>query len=81
MRVLGARAPRVVPLDVEVDVVSLDNPDIPLLLQVIEHGVVVHDGRAGAHGAWRARALSELDIDGPWYRGCAWLRRVARESL
>jgi len=64
-------------------VVSLSDPDIPLLEEIVEHGIVVHEGRRGAQGSWRARALSILDLDRPWYARMrdAWLRRVAREGI
>lgn len=70
-------------LGVEVDVVPLVPADIPLLAQIVEDGVVAHEGRPGAHGEWRARALSELALDGPWYARMrdAWLERVARRGL
>ncbi len=70
-------------LGLDVDVVSLSDPDIPLLEEIVEHGIVVHEGRRGAQGSWRARALSILDLDRPWYARMrdAWLRHVAREGI
>lgn len=70
-------------LGVDVDVVCLEDPDVPLLEEIVEHGVVVHEGVPGSHGAWRARALSLLELDRPWYARMrdAWLRRVAEEGI
>ncbi len=70
-------------LELEVDVVALPAADIPLLAQIIEHGMLVHEGRRGAYGSWRSHALSSLELDLPWYGRMrdAWLQRVAREGL
>lgn len=78
---LGARLST--ELGEDVDVVSLESPDIPLLAQIVEDAVLVHEGRPGAHGAWRARAISELETDGPWYARMrdAWIASVARRGL
>jgi predicted nucleotidyltransferase len=66
-------------LGLEVDVVSLEEPDIPMVEELVASAVVVHEGEPGAAGAWRARALSILELDGPWYARMrdAWLKRVA----
>src|SRR5437867_1519226 len=52
----------------EVDVVSLDDPGVPLLGAVVREGVVVHEGRTGAAAQWRSRALIDLETDRPWFR-------------
>lgn len=67
----------------EVDVVDLEDAFVPLLAEVVAHGVVVHEGRSGAAGAWRAHALADLEIDLPWYRRMSdgWLGRVAARGL
>lgn len=66
-----------------VDVVSLQDPPIPLLRALVRDGVVVHQGRRGAAAGWRTRALLALEIDGPWYAHMrdAWLTRVAARGL
>lgn len=70
-------------LEVEVDVVSLDAADIPLLMEIVEHGIVVHEGAPGEQARWRSAALTTLEIDGPWYVRMrdAWLRRVAAHGI
>lgn len=50
----------------EVDVVSLDTDDLVLLGEIVRDGRVLHEGRAGASGRFRARALSTLETDRPW---------------
>ena len=78
---LGARLSS--ELGLEVDLVSLEDPDLPLLGEIVADGIVVHEGIPGGHGAWRARALSVLELDGPWYARMrdAWLSTVARQGL
>jgi len=63
----------------DVDVVDLDQAFVPLLVEVVAHGIVVHEGRGGFAASWRARALADLETDLPWYRRMseAWLARVA----
>jgi predicted nucleotidyltransferase len=66
-----------------VDVVELDLAFVPVVAEVIDHGIVVHEGVRGAAASWRARALCDLEIDLPWYRRMrdAWLARVAERGL
>jgi len=66
-----------------VDVVDLDQAFVPVVAEVIDHGIVVHEGARGAAATWRARALCDLEIDLPWYRRMrdAWLARVADRGL
>lgn len=70
-------------LELEVDVVDLADPSIPLLEHVVRDGLVVHEGRRGAGAQWRSHALTTLETDLPWYRRMrdAWLAKVAREGL
>ena len=67
----------------EVDVVTLDDPPIPLLDALIRDGEVIFEAEHGAGARWRASALATLEIDRPWYERMsrAWLARVAREGL
>ena len=67
----------------EVDVVTLDDPPIPLLEALIRDGEVIFEAVRGAGASWRAATLSNLEIDRPWYERMskAWLARVAREGL
>ena len=70
-------------LGVEVDVVDIDEADVPLLAEIVREGIVVHEGAAGEQASWRAAALAALEIDGPWYARMrdGWLRRVARSGV
>jgi predicted nucleotidyltransferase len=67
----------------EIHVVSLRDPTVPLLQELVDTSVVVHEGAPGAAGSWRSRALCQLETDGPWYRRMrdAWLKRVADRGL
>jgi len=80
---LGLTAHLSLALGVEVDVVDLDAPTIPLLEALVRDGVVVHEARKGAAARWRAVALATLETDRPWFARMrdAWLARVAREGL
>lgn len=70
-------------LGCEVHVVSLDAPTVPLLRELIDTSIVVHESVPGAGATWRTRALCLLETDGPWYRRMrdAWLKRVADKGL
>lgn len=67
----------------DVQVVRLEDASIPLLDEIIDHGVVVHEGRPGAAAAWRSHALADLELDRVWYalQRDAWLKRVAAVGL
>jgi predicted nucleotidyltransferase len=67
----------------EVDVVSLADPTIPLLRELIRDGIVVYERRAGEGALWRSRTLAQLEVDGPWYDRMrdAWIARVAQRGL
>jgi predicted nucleotidyltransferase len=67
----------------EVDVVSLEDPGVPLLEEIMRDGQLLHEGEPGAYATWRSRALTILDIDGPGYARMrdAWLERVARQGV
>jgi predicted nucleotidyltransferase len=67
----------------EVQVVSLDNLNIPLLEQIVRDGVVVHQASSRIAAVWWSRALSTLALDGPWYARMndSWLRHVAQKGL
>jgi hypothetical protein len=70
-------------LGIDVDVVPLDGCDVPLLEEIVEHGVRVYEAMPGAYAAWRSVALAMLEIDGPWYARMrdGWLRAVAQRGL
>lgn len=70
-------------LGMELDIVPLDDPPIPLLDRIITEGIVVHESHPGAGAQWRSHALTTLEIDRPWFKRMsdAWLARIAREGL
>lgn len=65
--------------DVEVDVVSLDDPGYPLLNALLRDGLLLHEGEPGAAAAWRSRAWLQAETDRPWFERMrdAYLRRLA----
>jgi predicted nucleotidyltransferase len=67
----------------EVDVVELDDAGIPLLDRVVREGIAVHESERGLLARWRARVLTDLETDRPWFRRMrdAWLRRVAERGV
>lgn len=67
----------------EVDVVLLADPGVPLLRRLVDEGIVVHEGSTGAAARWRSAALLALEIDGPWYARMrdAFLARVAERGV
>jgi predicted nucleotidyltransferase len=70
-------------LDLEVDLVSLEDPSIPLLEELIRDGIKLHEAWPGAFAGWRSRALTTLETDRPWYARMreAWLKRVAERGF
>jgi predicted nucleotidyltransferase len=67
----------------EVDLVSLEDPGVPLLEELVRDAVVVYERHPGAGASWRTRALVTLETDRPWFARMrdAWLRTVADEGL
>lgn len=78
---LGAELGRV--LGKDVDVVSLEDPGVPLLEELIRDAVVVFERRPGAAPTWRAHALATLETDRPWFARMrdAWLKTVAAQGV
>ncbi len=72
-----------VAMGAEVHVVSLLDPGVPLLEELIREAIVVHEGFAGAAASWRSRALASLETDRPWYARMreSWLQRVAERGI
>jgi predicted nucleotidyltransferase len=70
-------------LGLEVDVVTLDDPGVPLLDELVRDGVLAYEATRGRWAAWRSFALATLETDRPWHARMrdAWLLRVAREGL
>lgn len=69
--------------ELEVDVVELGDASVPLLARVLREGIPVYEGARGQLAAWRARALADLETDGPWFARMrdAWLAKVARDGV
>jgi predicted nucleotidyltransferase len=67
----------------QVDVVSLEDPGIPLLEELLRDAQLLYEREPGTYATWRSRALTLLDIDGPAYVRMrdAWLARVARAGV
>jgi len=67
----------------EVDVVSLADPGVPLLDELLRDAVVLHEARPGAYATWRSHVLADLELDRPWYEHMrdAWLLRVAQRGI
>lgn len=78
---LGAELVRAVGL--EIDLVSLEDPGVPLLDEIVRDGIVVYQAVPGVAAEWRAFALSILELDRPWFARMrdAWLRHVAEQGL
>lgn len=64
---------------VEVDVVSLEDPGYPLLNALLRDSVVLHEGERHAAAAWRTRALLDAETDRPGYERMrdAYLKKLA----
>jgi predicted nucleotidyltransferase len=67
----------------EVDVISLTDPGVPLLDELLRDAVVLYEARPGAYATWRSHVLADLEIDRPWYERMrdAWLERVAERGV
>jgi predicted nucleotidyltransferase len=68
----------------EVDLVSLEGElPVPLLEALVRDGRVIWRADATAEGAWRARAVADLELRRPGWRRMrdAWLARVASRGL
>lgn len=90
---IAVSGPSVEPLEVaavlaratgrDVHVVRLHEASIPLLESLIDEGVVLHEGHAGAAASWRARVLADLELDRPWYarQRDAWLMHLQERGL
>jgi predicted nucleotidyltransferase len=78
---LGAAIARSTGRDVQV--IRLHEASIPLLESIIDDGVVLYEGHAGAAASWRARVLADLELDRPWYarQRDAWLKHVREQGL
>lgn len=67
----------------EVDVLSLADPGVPLLDELLRDGIVLHEARPGVYAMWRSHVLADLELDRPWYERMrdAWLERVAQRGI
>jgi predicted nucleotidyltransferase len=67
----------------EVDVISLADPGVPLLDELLRDAVVLYEARPGAYATWRSHVLADLELDRPWYERMrdAWLERVSERGV
>jgi uncharacterized protein len=67
----------------EVDVISLADPGVPLLDELLRDGILIYEGKPGAYATWRSHVLADLELDRPWYERMrdAWLERVAQRGV
>ncbi|MET0789991.1 MAG: nucleotidyltransferase domain-containing protein [Polyangiaceae bacterium] len=67
----------------EVDVISLADPGVPMLDELLRDAVVLYEGQPGAYATWRSHVLADLELDRPWYELMrdAWLERVAKNGV
>ena len=63
----------------DVDLISLRDPGVPMVEELLRDGIVVHEGEYGAAARWRSHAWLDREIDLPWYQRMrdAWLTRLA----
>ncbi|HEY4157903.1 MAG TPA: nucleotidyltransferase domain-containing protein [Polyangiaceae bacterium] len=66
-----------------VNLLSLADPGVPLLEELLRDGILLCEGAPGALGQWRSHALMDLELDRPWYERMrdAWLDHVARHGV
>jgi predicted nucleotidyltransferase len=67
----------------EVEVISLRDPGVPMIEELLRDAVVVHEGEYGAAAQWRSHAWLDREIDLPWYERMrdAWLKHVAEGGM
>ncbi len=67
----------------DIDIVSLENPPIPLLENIARDGQVIYERSSGNGAMWRSRTLAMLEIDLPWFdrMADAWLPHVAKRGV
>jgi predicted nucleotidyltransferase len=64
----------------EVDLISLRDPGVPMLEELLRDAIVVHEGEYGAAARWRSHAWLDRELDLPWYHRMrdAWLKQLAQ---
>ena len=69
--------------DVEVQLVTLHDFDLPLVESVLRDGVLVHEGNRGDEARFRLRAITEIELFRPYYDRMrdAFLDRVAERGV
>lgn len=67
----------------EVDLISLRDPGVPMIEELLRDAIVVRERDYGAFATWRSHALLDREIDLPWYTCMrhAWLKRVAERGF
>lgn len=68
---------------IEVQVVDLSDPPIPLLEEIVRDGRIVAEGAPGAGAMWWSHTLADLETDRPWYLRMqeAWIKRVKARGI
>ncbi len=63
----------------EVDVIDIAEAGYPLLKSIVKDSIVIWEAHKGAAASWRARAITSLETDRPWFERMrnAYLKRVA----
>ena len=67
----------------EVDVLALEDANIPMQDALVREGLMIYEREKGAAARWRTHTMLDLEIDLPWFRRMrdAWLNRVAERGL
>jgi predicted nucleotidyltransferase len=68
--------------DIEVQLVKIDDFELPLIDAVLRDGVLVHEGSPGDDARFRMRAITETELFRPLYERMrdAYLARLARSA-
>ncbi len=63
----------------EVDVVDLRDTGYPLVKALLRDHHLIHQGEKGALGSWRSQAISQVELDRPWFERMrdGFLRKLA----
>jgi predicted nucleotidyltransferase len=66
----------------EVQAVDIHRASYPLLMALLRDGIVLHEGKRGTAGRWRARAITETELDRPGFERMreALFDRLARRA-
>jgi predicted nucleotidyltransferase len=67
----------------QVDLISLRDPGVPMIEELLRDAAVIHERDYGVFATWRSHAWLDRELDLPWYTRMrdAWLARVAERGL